>query len=265
MSTLEEQKNMALKLAELDAAVINYGNNTIIDSVRMQRNHETQNPLGDKAYQYLDFLNDNITLLQTLNTLKAIRSLPSILTPAMPPAETLIKASHTSMKAETIKLHRVLEKLMLLLIANPYSPTLAKDIRLLADTSRCVENFYKNPRDTKNLEQLLNTTQQVYKKTGLLWHHVKTVLTAVAGIACIVVGILGIAPSMGISIGLIALGVTVCASIGLPQFTQPPKKVKYTNELYKSLHSMFTKANKLITLERQQSKQAHLHQPAPGR
>jgi hypothetical protein len=113
---------------------------------------------------------------------------------------------------------KAINEIILKLAKAPYNSSLVKELDLLTKTIDSMANFFSNPQDFNSYKQLVESSQQVNKKMGLLWTPLKLKLLAAVGIACIVIGALGLLPSFGGSIALMALGGVLCAHAGIKTF-----------------------------------------------
>jgi hypothetical protein len=238
------------KLAELESSLKEFDPQISKAAIEL-RSKETENLGTEQQQKYLEFLDEQIRLIKAMAYLKSIKTLsPGELKDSSKSAE-LINNALQNFVEEVQKVQLVLEKLTENLLQSPYSLSLSKDLKLLADTTSSVGNFYRNPDNPSYFKNVISCAQQIYKKTGLFWRGLKTTLTAVIGVACIVIGALGIAPSLGISVTLIAIGAAMCASLGMPAFKTPVnEKIKNSEALYKNMLSMMTKAQRLLQLEK---------------
>jgi hypothetical protein len=143
-----------------------------------------------------------------------------------------------------------MKDLALQLMLSPLSSAQVKDIRLLGSCAKSLKNYYQLPKDKSSLADLIQTTQLVYRKLGKFWHVIKTVLTTIVGVGCIIVGALGILPSFGASIGLIAVGVFIQASALFPALTKPAvmkrKQIATADNLNKDILLVMKKTKELV-------------------
>ncbi|MES2218417.1 MAG: hypothetical protein V4501_08390 [Pseudomonadota bacterium] len=141
------------------------------------------------------------------------------------------------------------KKMTLQLLKTPSHAIPAKDLQLILDTTANLYQFSETP-DQENMARLIDNAKQINKKMGTFWSRIKTALTTVIGIGCIIVGALGVVPSFGASASLIAVGTLLCGYAHAPGFlnTQAHQKRKDADETSHNIQNLLNQAKKLSAI-----------------
>ncbi|MES2217039.1 MAG: hypothetical protein V4501_01370 [Pseudomonadota bacterium] len=219
--------------------------NEVLKIVNLRRT-EAEKLLGDKLEDYIKLIQIETGLLATISELDPERLKITNIRYKVNNKDLVQQARsecQDSLRAVAINLSELAKKLL----KSP-STAVAKDVKLLANTANSILNFYTNAEDPRNIKELIENTQLVHKKMGTYWRPLKSALTALVGVALILVGVLSLAPSFGASVALIAVGSSLCAASGLALFKPfMSQKAKSANELSKDVSEMLTKAKKLLS------------------
>jgi hypothetical protein len=178
--------------------------------LKMREKERTAIKSQQKVEQYNNFIGSQTKLFVT------IRELTYGITNVIPlPQSELNKIIENELDDAIKKAGEALQEMAIKLAKSPYDSSSQKDWDLLQKMTDNIIAFRKNPAEPAHTNNLLLTSQQMNKKSGLIWAQLKRTLLGVVGIACIVIGTLGVAPSFGISVALIALGAVLCVTAGI--------------------------------------------------
>jgi hypothetical protein len=130
------------------------------------------------------------------------------------------------------------------ILQTPNKDAPVKDIQLLIETSTNINNLYREPERKENLDRVIDNAKQIHKKMGSFWTKIKASVANFIGMACIVVGGLGVLPSFGASIALIVVGNAFCLGAGLFS-AKGHQQRKTADDTAKSLTELFTQAKQL--------------------
>ncbi|MES2217374.1 MAG: hypothetical protein V4501_03075 [Pseudomonadota bacterium] len=150
------------------------------------------------------------------------------------------------------------------MLQNP-SQTISKDINLLFDVANNLSKFMDEPKNTSLMQKLVLSSNLVYKKMGPVWHGIKVALAATIGVICIVTGILGLVPSFGASVGLIAIGASLCAAAGLSEFKWFKPKLTAAKNITKDVQELLDQAKKIFSYKQYEPREAiREHKQSPS-
>ena len=105
-----------------------------------------------------------------------------------------------------------------------------ESVKELNDVMKAVVFGLNNPQDPKNLNTLINLSQNISGKTSPLWKGLGVAMLVFTGVACILAGVLGAIPTggigllAGISIGLASLAAAETIVLGI-------KAIHYGHEI----------------------------------
>jgi hypothetical protein len=143
------------------------------------------------------------------------------------------------------------KKMTLQIFKTPNEAVPLNDLKLMVDTTKSLGNFFNNRTYAPYMNELINNTKNIYKKAGSFWTRIATLLATVVGIGCIIVGALGLVPSLGGSAALIVTGSLLCTAVHVPGFLNTPGhlKRKSVDAVNNDVQNLLTKAKKLRSAE----------------
>lgn len=116
-----------------------------------------------------------------------------------------------------------------------------KNLKEVIDNAAGLGNESTARDSLNNLQKLRKV---FHKKTGSYWTAFKTALGAVIGLGCIVVGVIGLVPSLGGSIGLVFAGSLLCSATGVAGFKKLSAARKTAKEIDKMIeYGLFIKGS----------------------
>jgi hypothetical protein len=145
----------------------------------------------------------------------------------------------TAVTAAGATIHTMLLKL----VAIPHSADLNKKMQLLNDVANNIHDYYVNPQPELAV-QMAENLQHLNHNKNAFWKPLKLALCAIVGTAFIAIGLLGIVPSFGASVGLIAAGAALCVYAGVKSFTHFLPQARQS--LASNLSTILTHTNKLL-------------------
>jgi hypothetical protein len=230
---------------------------TFRQKIYNMRLKEARNLSGAKLKKYHEFLNAQNELLQATFNFKSLDDLAAqkATIPHHKDFEGLANKAVEQFHETVTDAADKITTLAASLIQSPMSSVQLANLKLLTDTAKSLEAISKNPADEQSMTNLINNTKLIYQKMGTFWSSLKNKLTAVIGAACIVVGVLGLVPSFGVSVALIGLGGLLCVRAGLStlkmysSFANPTKKT--ADELAKDTQQLFKDVKHLLSFKRE--------------
>ena len=244
------------------------------EKIIAMRIKEAKNLSGNKLSKYLTFLQAQIELIKSIDVMenevdsKKIKienyNKPHEKSDTKLATQALEEFQKTYQDAST-----KIKNLANTLIKSPYTSVQPKDLNLLAETTKSLHAFMLNPAKKENMKNLMANTRMVYQKMGTFWTSVKNALTAVIGAGCIVVGVLGLVPTFGASLGFMVLGGLMCTRAGLStfkmnsSFANPDKKT--ADELSNDTRSLFKQAEDLLNYKKEIKKEERQINTRPAR
>jgi hypothetical protein len=221
-----------------------------INSILVRRINESTNLYG-KEYDVF-----TASLDMQAKLLTAVAQLSECLETKPPAASSHSKKSNLALDAQINlviamkKSEAAIRVLTTKFITSPIKTVPLKDIQLLHDATISIIEFYKNPHDKKNMQNLVFNTQQVFRKMGSFWNSIKKALLNTVGVACILVGVLGLVPSFGASLTFMAIGAGLCGYAHLPGFTKKDhKQIKTADQLSREMNNIFITTKKLLSFK----------------
>ena len=213
--------------------------------------------------QFLITLMTQKSLLDTVAKLTAcIEKVSPVNVPATRKTQDTLNSARRKLVTAMTASEDIIRQMTIKLMKSPSPPV--KDMTLLRDTARSLINYYQNPKQPEYLKDLITNTQQIYMKMGSFWKTLKKSLVAVVGISCIIVGSLGLVPSFGASVTLIAAGAALCAYAGIPSFNSykhvtPESHHASADKLANEMKHIFIQSKKILSLAPKPEDKKEIH------
>ena len=243
----DESDEAAIALFDLeDELEDNFARRESMDKHMQLRLKELKKLEGQKRKDYGELLEQELELVRTVSSLKESRS-PHLSVQS----SEYQKADQEYRNCVSLTVKKL--KILTLKVLESPPKSVKKEIDLLNSVATNIRAFSVDP-SKDNLKYMMESCKLVNTKMGAPWRNLKAAITMLVGAACIVVGVLGLVSTFGVSTGLIALGSMLCIASGLsPLKPFTSKKTLAANDASKEIKELLAAGSKLVKLD-----EAHL-------
>ena len=205
-----------------------------LDRITQMRTKELEKMADSpKSAEYEEFLDMQLNVFANAKLLRSSEFQHPVPTTITPEIQAVVSAAGAT-----------IHKMLLRLAVIPYSTALHKKMELLQNVANNIHEHSVNPHDLAIVVKMTENLVQLTHYKNPIWKPLKIALCAVVGAACIAIGLLGIVPSFGASIGLIAAGAALCLYAGVKSFTHFLPKAR--ESLASNLSTILHHTNKLL-------------------
>jgi hypothetical protein len=201
---IKRQKKLATKMSEFEQAMAGLLFLTQSDRQMIMLSVRDTKVSGAKCDTLIEYIGIYIDLLRQMSQFKGEAN--NKIARAGSDEGELLKQAKIEFKTSYLETIEKLESMVKHLLINSSFDVPKKDLELLERAASATYHFYHSPLVPQAKDALIDTTKQIYHKMGQFWHGLKTVLTHLVGFGCIVIGALGVIPSLGGSLAMIGAG-----------------------------------------------------------